>query len=129
MTDRLNPEALDQEALEAGNAAAKDELWGRLNGGYISDEEVERAATAAVSAYLAALPAPRTITTVEQFINQRPEYITALQNTRGTDDQTDYHRWQGGAEARRQLARALGWTVPHNPGETTRPTEGGGDAT
>lgn len=65
MTDRLNPAALDQEALEAGNAAAKDELWGRLNGGYISDEEVERAATAAVSAYLAALPAPRTITTVE----------------------------------------------------------------
>ncbi|MBF6671570.1 hypothetical protein [Glutamicibacter sp. FBE19] len=61
------------------------------------------------------------VNSVESFINQRPEYITALKNTRGTDDQTDYHRWQGGAEARRQLAETLGWTVPHNPGETTRP--------
>ncbi|GAA0200325.1 hypothetical protein [Glutamicibacter creatinolyticus] len=77
--------------------------------------------------HLAALPAPRTITTVEEFINQRPGYITALQNTRGTDDQADYHRWQGGAEARRQLAQALGWTVPRNPGETTQPTGGGGE--
>src|SRR5690606_39232458 len=58
---------------------------------------------------------------VEAFSNQRPEYITALTNTRGTDDQADYHRWQGGAEARRQLAPALGWTVPHSPGDTTRP--------
>lgn len=57
---------------------------------------------------------------VERFINQRTEYVSALKATRGTDDQSDYHRWQGGAEARRQLATALGWTVPHNPGDKTK---------
>ena len=58
--------------------------------------------------------------TVEAFINERPGYITALKNTRGTDDQSDYHRWQGGAEARRQLANALGWTVPHERNDKTK---------
>lgn len=32
-------------------------------------------------------------------------------------DLTDYYRWSGGAEARRQLAKALGLTVPHNAGD------------
>lgn len=125
MTDRLNPEALEAAAKAARVNWSNYSNWGR------ADESTRNAyrdvAEAAVSAYLAALPAPRTITTVEEFINQRPEYITALRNTRGTDDQADYHRWQGGAEARRQLAQALGWTVPRNPGETTQPTEGGGE--
>lgn len=57
---------------------------------------------------------------VEHFINERPGYIQALKDTRGTDDQSDYWRWQGHAEARRQLASALGYTVPHEPGETTK---------
>lgn len=61
---------------------------------------------------------------VAAFINQRTEYVTALKNTTGDDNQADYWRWQGGAEARRQLAQALGWTVPYNPGETTQPVEG-----
>lgn len=61
--------------------------------------------------------------TVEAFINERPGYITALKNTRGTDDQSDYHRWQGGAEARRQLANALGWTVPHERNDKTKEEE------
>lgn len=57
---------------------------------------------------------------VEHFINERPGYIQALKDTRGTDDQSDYWRWQGHAEARRQLATVLGYTVPHEPGETTK---------
>lgn len=57
---------------------------------------------------------------IKDFIDQRPEYITALKNTRGDDSQADYYRWSGHAEARRQLAQKLGWTVPHEPGETTQ---------
>lgn len=64
---------------------------------------------------------PEVNSAVEAFINERPGYITTLKNTRGTDDQSDYWRWQGHAESRRQLAQSLGWTVPHNPGEATRP--------
>ncbi|MGW6121480.1 hypothetical protein ACWFRF_20730 [Nocardia sp. NPDC055165] len=55
-------------------------------------------------------------------IDQRPEYITACTNA-GPDSAHDYYRWQGGAEARRQLAQQLGWTVPHKPGEKTTPKE------
>lgn len=55
--------------------------------------------------------------TVAAFINKRPEYITALENSPEPD--ADYMRWQGHAGARRQLAHELGWTVPHNRGETT----------
>lgn len=56
---------------------------------------------------------------VEEFINERPGYITALRNTPGDGSQADYYRWQGHAEARRQLAQKLGWTVPHEPGDST----------
>lgn len=56
---------------------------------------------------------------VESFINARPEYIEALKNTRGSDDQSDYWRWQGHAESRRQLAQSLGCTVPHEVGDKT----------
>lgn len=82
----------------------------------------ERLAETAVSAYLAAA-LPEVTSKVEAFINQRPEYIHALKNTRSGDDMSDYSRWNGHAESRRQLAQALGWTVPHNTGETTRPEE------
>ena len=54
------------------------------------------------------------------FINERPNYITAMKNTPGNQDQSDYWRWSGGAEARRQLATALGLSVPHNPGEVAK---------
>ena len=60
---------------------------------------------------------------VEKHINMRPEYITALKNSRGTDDNADYWRWNGGAEARRQLAEDLGWTTPFHPGDRTAPKE------
>ncbi|MGH1563079.1 hypothetical protein [Mumia sp. DW29H23] len=50
---------------------------------------------------------------VVDHINQRPEYVQALRNTRGDGDQADYWRWQGHAEARRQLAAKLGLPVPH----------------
>lgn len=54
---------------------------------------------------------------VEKFITARTEYITALNNSRGGDVNHDYWRWQGGAEARRQLANDLGIPVPHNAGD------------
>lgn len=56
MTDRLNPEALE---------AASDAVTELYTDGYCP--KAEDAAEVAVSAYLAALPAPRTITTVEQL--------------------------------------------------------------
>ena len=62
-------------------------------------------------------------TTVEDFINDRPAYIQALRSTPGDADQSDYYRWTGAAEARRQLAQALNWTVPHEQGEKTAPKE------
>lgn len=55
--------------------------------------------------------------TVAAFINKRTECITALLNS--PEANADYWRWQGHAESRRQLAQALGWMAPHNPGETT----------
>ena len=59
---------------------------------------------------------------VEKHINMRSEYITALKNTVNCEN-GDYDRWQGGAEARRQLAQDLGWTVPYEPGDRTVPKE------
>lgn len=59
---------------------------------------------------------------VEKHINMRSEYITALKNTVNCEN-GDYDRWQGGAEARRQLAQDLGWTVPYEPGDRTGPKE------
>jgi hypothetical protein len=53
------------------------------------------------------------------FINQRPEYVQALRNSRGAG--ADYHRWSGHAEARRQLATVLGLTVPHEHGQHAVP--------
>ena len=53
-------------------------------------------------------------TAVIDHINQRPEYIQALRNTRGDGNQADYYRWSGHAEARRQLAQKLNLArVPH----------------
>ncbi|WP_280245711.1 hypothetical protein [Nocardia abscessus] len=64
--------------------------------------------------------ATRVVDSAAAFINQRPEYVDGCRNG-GADD--DYYRWQGGAEARRQLAQRLGWTVPHEHGEKTTPQE------
>lgn len=55
---------------------------------------------------------------IAAYINERPNYVQALKSSTDTDG--DYFRWQGHAEARRQLATFLGWTVPHEPGEHTR---------
>jgi hypothetical protein len=52
------------------------------------------------------------------FINQRVEYVNACRNANADHD---YYRWQGGAEARRQLAQRLGWTVPYESGDKTTP--------
>lgn len=47
----------------------------------------------------------RLLSVVEDFINQRPEYIEALKNSPEAD--ADYWRWSGHAEARRQLTERL----------------------
>lgn len=69
-------------------------------------------------------------TTVRAFIDERPEYITALKNVAPGGSDADYWRWSGGAEARRQLAERLSWTVPHIHGDTTgpKPEKGPADA-
>jgi hypothetical protein len=45
---------------------------------------------------------------VEGFITQRAGYINAIENC-APDNTTDYWRWQGHAEARRQLISMLPW--------------------
>lgn len=62
--------------------------------------------------------------TVKAFINERPEYVNSCRNANPNSDH-DYYRWQGGAEARRQLAERLGWTVPYEFGEKTAPKVAG----
>lgn len=109
--------ALNEKALEA----AADALAIDWNAEITPLQD----ATTAITAYLSALTVT-TGATVEHFINERPGYIAALKGTRGTDEQSDYWRWSGHAEARRQLATTLGMTVPHEPGETTAPV--GGDS-
>lgn len=52
-----------------------------------------------------------------KFINERTEYVNVLRGC--TEANEDYYRWQGGAEARRQLAQKLGWTVPYEHGDKT----------
>jgi hypothetical protein len=49
-------------------------------------------------------------TAVEAFLRQRPEYVRVLRNSRGSDGDTDFWRWQGHAEARRQLCEQIGGT-------------------
>lgn len=109
---------------------AADIIWMRANsesGACDADRQTdsyrvaEDVAREVISAYLDAADKAATMDPgVEHFINERPGYIAALKNTRGTDDQSDYWRWSGHAEARRQLATVLGYTVPHEPGETTK---------
>lgn len=43
---------------------------------------------------------------VERFCAERAEYITSILNCH-PDNYPDYHRWQGHAEARRQLSKKL----------------------
>ncbi|MGW3992409.1 hypothetical protein ACWEF6_02870 [Amycolatopsis sp. NPDC004772] len=44
--------------------------------------------------------------TVAEFVAERDEYVNALAQC--TEPSPDYHRWQGHAEARRQLSERLG---------------------
>jgi hypothetical protein len=46
-----------------------------------------------------------TMEKVDKFISERDECVTALRNS--TDADADYWRWQGHAEARRQLREQL----------------------
>lgn len=58
---------------------------------------------------------------VEKFINERPEYMHALNDASADADRANYYRWTGNAEARRHLATDLDWTVPHEAGDKTQP--------
>ena len=57
---------------------------------------------------------------VVEFINERPDYVNALEQNGG--DLGDKQRWRGNAEARRMLATRLGLSVPHHRGERTEPS-------
>lgn len=59
---------------------------------------------------------------VLDFINERAGYVTAARQ--GGVDGYDYARWQGHMEARRQLATAIGHTVPYERSDRTGPIEG-----
>ena len=67
-----------------------------------------------------ALPLPPGIypNPVQAFIDERPRYVAAARSYANT---YDYARWQGHMEARRQLATALGLTIPYELGDTARP--------
>lgn len=47
---------------------------------------------------------------VREFCEERAQFITAINNCH-PDNTLDYYRWQGGAEARRQLSERLGLPV------------------
>lgn len=51
-----------------------------------------------------------TAATVADFCAERAQYITAINNCH-PDNASDYYRWQGGAEARRQLSERLGLPI------------------
>lgn len=75
-----------------------------------------KSTTSPATVYQAPLiPLPEEAPAVAAFINERPRYVTAIHTAIGDD----YARYTGHAAARRQLAEALGWTVPHEPGEVT----------
>lgn len=58
---------------------------------------------------------------VLEFINQRSEYVQATRSGPMGENDGDYYRWQGHMEARRQLAESLGYTVPYEPRDRTKP--------
>lgn len=50
------------------------------------------------------------VDTVADFCGEREQYITSINNCHPDNDR-DYWRWQGHAEARRQLSERLGLPV------------------
>lgn len=60
----------------------------------------------------------------EEFVAARAEYITSINNCH-PDNYADYHRWQGHAEGRRQLAQELGLPVAWPPEYERDATEPG----
>ena len=64
---------------------------------------------------------------VADFIAQREEYVRVLEQC--VNANADYHRWQGHAEARRQLRDKLAAAAPQAGGGAALPvrTDGGGN--
>jgi hypothetical protein len=139
MTDRLSPQreteiveraeaatpgpwsstVIDAEvaSIRAGGQTARDSVRvGWLRGASQCDVEFVGHAREDVSALAAELTAARAerdeartqLAKVAAHVEKRAEFITAIN---GCHNDADYWRWQGQAEARRQLAQELGLPV------------------
>lgn len=101
-------------AIEAGARVSFESRTG-----YSWDEQSNRvrAVWRKEVAYILDAAAPHLVgePVVLDFIEQRVEYVRALRQFRGSSRDADYWRWQGHAEARRQLAERLGVKVPYEP--------------
>lgn len=62
------------------------------------------------------------LATVATFIDERAQFIQVLRNYRG-EDNGDYIRWQGHAEARRVLAESMGLELDRDKGGLRKDTE------
>lgn len=103
--EELDVPQLVGEAWDDGNAIGLDGWIGPNRGAGDVDPEAERARARMVDRAHSLPAAPPVSTVVADFIAQREEYVRVLRQTVNAD--ADYHRWQGHAEARRQLADKL----------------------
>ena len=126
MTDRLNPEVLDQQALEAAcktlweSAGNYPRRWEDVSPAV--QEGSRRTMRKFTAAYLAALPAPRTITTVEELgALPTSAYVEDMHGDRGIV--FNEHIWY--PETKPLL---IGYALKHYGPFTVLwvPTEGGG---
>jgi hypothetical protein len=61
---------------------------------------------------------------VHAFVHARREFVGVLRQY-STEDRSDYHRWTGHAEARRELAESLGLELDPQAGGLLTPPDGG----
>lgn len=90
--------------LNPGDDEHSQEVWQT----WLGIAAVHNPAVAALRSALAATADRDAV--VAGFIEQREEYVRVLRQC--VDADADYHRWQGHAEARRQLAEKLAESVP-----------------
>ena len=93
-----------------------------------TEAEQHKAAIAAAKSRIADLRSELEATNgelmkVHAFIHARREFVGVLRQY-STEDMTDYHRWTGHAEARRELAETLGLKLDSKSGGLAAKTEG-----
>lgn len=109
-------DAYEKAALGAGwetNPASRKE-WKDVPP---ANQATMRAAVAALLHWLPGRDTQREhmLALVREFTDERANYVKALLNSGGAEtDDSDYYRWSGHAEARRQLATALQWPITHS---------------